>query len=167
MVDPSRLQSAKAALSRRSTFEVAIKELQELISDSTVEDKQQLWDAVKRCFTLLKTRYTAQAFWVAGRELFTVAQQVITSHQCRCIQQSVANSIAMQADCFDQKQKAAVAGWLEECRHFLGEDDSPEEQPQPAAAQQHDPFLFQGQLSVSPVAEVLALHPQRHCALPP
>ena len=74
----------------------------------------------------------------------------------------MANSIAMQADCFDQKQKAAVAGWLEECRHFLGEDDSPEEQPQPAAAQQHDPFLFQGQLSVSPVAEVLALHPRRH-----
>ena len=60
------------------------------------------------------------------------------------------NSIVMQADCFDQKQKAAVAGWLGECRHFLGEDDSSEseEQPQPTLPQQHDPFLFQGQLSV-------------------
>ena len=59
------------------------------------------------------------------------------------------NSTVMQADCLDQKQKAAVAGWLEECRHFLGEDDA-EEQPRPSLMQQHDPFLFQGQLSVRP-----------------
>ena len=58
------------------------------------------------------------------------------------------NSMVMQADCFDQKQNAAVAGWLEECRHFLDEDDSSPEQPQPTRAQQQDPFLFQGQLSV-------------------
>ena len=76
MVDPSRLQSAKAGLSKRSTFEAAIKELQELISDSTVEDRQQLWEAVKRCFTLLKTRYVAQAFWIAGQDLFTATLQV-------------------------------------------------------------------------------------------
>ena len=74
----------------------------------------------------------------------------MTVHQCRCIEQSVTSNIVMQADCFDQKQKAAAAGWLEECRQFLGEDDSPEEQPQPTLAQQHDPFLFQGQLSVRP-----------------
>ena len=77
MVDPALLQNAKAGLSKRSTFESAIKQLQELISDSTVEDMQQLWEAIKRCFTLLKTRYTAQAFWLAGQDLFTATQQVM------------------------------------------------------------------------------------------
>ena len=76
MVDSSRLQSAKAGLSKRSTFESAMRELQELISDSTMEDRQQLWEAVKRCFTLLKTRYTALAFWIAGQDLFTATLQV-------------------------------------------------------------------------------------------
>ena len=49
-MDLSRLQSTKAGLSKRSTFEFATKEPQELISDSTVEDRQQLWEALKRCF---------------------------------------------------------------------------------------------------------------------
>ncbi len=58
-------------LVRKATFEQALLDLQQLLSDNPELSKNAEYTAsVQRSFTLLRTRYTAPAFWSAGRRLY-------------------------------------------------------------------------------------------------
>jgi hypothetical protein len=61
----------KQRLEKKSTFEAALDELLRAVQACSAEaDLQQQLPLVKRCFTLLKTRYSNVAWWRKGLTLF-------------------------------------------------------------------------------------------------
>ena len=83
-----------------------------------------MWDAVERAFTLLRSRYTAPAFWRAGQMLFQAA-------------------IAAAAT---SAQRQAAENYLSVAVSHLEEAEAPAPAAQPAGATTRS-FLFEGQMS--------------------
>ncbi|KAK9839178.1 hypothetical protein WJX74_011021 [Apatococcus lobatus] len=114
-------------LQKRSTFEVAASELLGLLRSEAAAGLEQpssdLFKALTRCRTILKTRFTSPAFWQSGRQLCVTVQELfkLNKSQSQLIQ-------AFLLDCEEIQQEAPP------------QDQNP---PHPSRA----PFLFEGQLS--------------------
>ena len=93
------LQLQQAALAKKSTFEGACTALR---SKLELLREPQGAAVLARARTLLRTRYTQPAAWVAGRQLFQAAQQ-----------EAAASG--------DQEQQSRLAEYVQECNEFLGE----------------------------------------------
>lgn len=83
-----------------------------------------VWEAVERAFTLLRSRYTAPAFWRAGQLLFQAAVAAATT----------------------SAQRQAAQGYLAVAASHLEEAEAPAPAAQPAGAATRG-FLFEGQMS--------------------
>ena len=83
-----------------------------------------MWEAVERAFTLLRSRYTAPAFWRAGQLLFQAA-------------------VAAAAT---STQRQAAQGYLAVALSHLEEAEAPAPAAQPAGAANRS-VLFEGQMS--------------------
>ena len=83
-----------------------------------------VWEAVERAFTLLRSRYTAPAFWRAGQLLFQAA-------------------VAAAAT---SAQRQAAQGYLAVAASHLEEAEAPAPAAQPAGAGNRS-YLFEGILS--------------------
>jgi hypothetical protein len=66
-----RLEDVREKLNKKKTFEQALIDLQQLLVEiPELSTSVPLSALVQRTFTLLKTRYTAPAFWSAGKKLY-------------------------------------------------------------------------------------------------
>lgn len=66
-----RLHDVRQKLSKKATFEQALVALQQILVESPELSRDVEFSAtLQRSFTLLKTRYTAPAFWSAGKKLY-------------------------------------------------------------------------------------------------
>ncbi len=71
----SCLQDVRQNLSKKATFEQALADLQQLLNDNPdLIQNPEYFAVVQRSFTLLKSRYTAPAFWSAGRKLYQAVE---------------------------------------------------------------------------------------------
>ena len=75
------IEELRSRLAKKNTFEAALAGLESLLtSDQAISKAPAFQDAVQRSFTLLKSRYTAPAFWAAGRRLYLAAK--VSPSQC-------------------------------------------------------------------------------------
>lgn len=124
----------RARLAKRTSFESAAAELtsallrrarcRQLDGANATQPDEELWSAVGRAHTLLRTRYTAPAFWRAGRMLFQAA-------------------VAAAAT---PVQRDAAQGYLAATEAHLDEAETVPSAAQPASTSRR-PFLFEGQMS--------------------
>ena len=125
----------RARLGKRSTFEGAAGELTSLLlqrarcrqldaAHAPEPLDAEAFQAVQRCATLLRTRYTSPAFWRAAQLLFQTAIAAATTPE----------------------QRNAAANFLAMTEAQLAEAEGPAE-PVAAVATAGRPFLFEGQMS--------------------
>ena len=78
------LAEITAMLAKKGTFMQAVRRLTEEFSatygGSGEAERLALFNAAKRAYTLLCSRYTAVGFWRVGSELFTAVYSA-----CRCL----------------------------------------------------------------------------------
>ena len=85
-LDPSLLtdiEKCRSRLSKKATFESAIAEACLLVRENPAQIalapvQVKLMEVCARCMTLLKTRYTSAAFWMAGKEFLALCQVIST-----------------------------------------------------------------------------------------
>ena len=69
------LEAIRTRLGKKTTFETAVADLLAfLYADPGIAASPEFQDIVQRSATLLKSRYTAPAFWTAGRRLYQAAK---------------------------------------------------------------------------------------------
>eukprot|EP00899_Mesostigma_viride_P029507 jgi/Mesvir1/9741/Mv12205-RA.2 len=152
----TRAAELQKRLGKKATFEEAASELASIIrssADASPTDRDALYQAASRAFTLLQTRYGDQCvgLWRAGERTLAAAVEL-------CSQNSE-----------DDARRAHLRGCLARAREVLAEDEQLE--PRAAATaisaangastRRAAPFLFEGQLShpapAAPLSAGLAL----------
>lgn len=77
---PASMDDIIKRLGKKATFEIAITDLLQALSDDpSIINSVDYKDATQRSFTVLKSRYTAPAFWAAGKRLYEAVRVNISS----------------------------------------------------------------------------------------
>lgn len=124
-------------LQKKQTFEVAAKSLtgvvQERYAGATPAEQNAIYGAVCRAATLLTTRFTGTAFWMAGLLLFESAAAVVSRPE----------------------EKRKIGGFIKQANEFLGEQSERDESVPPSmrAGPSTPAYLFEGQFPVGGGAE--------------
>ncbi|MCO5611920.1 hypothetical protein L7F22_066179 [Adiantum nelumboides] len=124
------LADLQKQLAKKQTFEGAISSLTQIVSDCYLQaspsDQKLIFSTVCRAATLLKARYTAVGFWMAGLQLFEATQKVVNKPE----------------------ERESMKSYIVKAREIIGDL-----QQDTSAMQQggRGPgFLFEGQLTVDP-----------------
>lgn len=84
---PTEVKDIAARLSKKGTFMQAVRQLTEELTTVYAgcgdEDRSHLFNACKRVFTLLCSRYTAVGFWRVGKDLFAAVVAATASEPLR------------------------------------------------------------------------------------
>lgn len=125
------LTNLQKQLAKKQSFESAIISLTHIVSDqyatASQSDQKLIYTAVCRAATLLKTRYTAQGFWMAGLELFEATLNVVND---AAEKENMKSCIRRAGEIIGEAQESDNSTWLEGSRG--------------------PGFLFEGQLTVDP-----------------
>ncbi|KAF3446136.1 hypothetical protein FNV43_RR11315 [Rhamnella rubrinervis] len=128
-----RLEELQRDLSKKQKFEDAVSSLKSLLihrySSASPSLRKLFYSVVCRLATVLKTRYTAPGFWVAGLGLFEQAQSLVSdasekTHLQTCIAQ--AKEVLHQVDNPPELSQSNNGGYL-----FEGHLTVDQEPPQP------------------------------------
>ncbi len=69
------MEDIRRRLGKKSTFESAVTDLLRALHDDPRNvNRDDFNDCVQRSFTVLRSRYTAPAFWSAGKKLYEAVQ---------------------------------------------------------------------------------------------
>ncbi|KAI5081876.1 hypothetical protein GOP47_0001619 [Adiantum capillus-veneris] len=124
------LADLQKQLAKKNTFEGAISSLTQIVSDlypqASPSDQKSIYTTVCRAATLLKTRYTAVGFWMAGLQLFEATQKVVSKPE----------------------EKESMKSYIAKACEIIG--DLQQETPAVQQAGRGPGFLFEGQLTVDP-----------------
>ncbi|WZY80881.1 E3 ubiquitin-protein ligase AIP2 isoform X1 [Brassica napus] len=91
------LDDLQKQLNKKLRFEASVRSIHSLLRDrytsSSPSLRKQFYTVVSRVATVLKTRYTATGFWVAGLSLFEEAERLVSDtsekkHLKSCIEQA-------------------------------------------------------------------------------
>ncbi|KAG0612737.1 hypothetical protein M758_6G048500 [Ceratodon purpureus] len=123
-------------LQKKQTFEAAAKALtilvQERYAGASPAEQNAIYGAVCRSATLLTTRFTGTAFWMAGLLLFESTAAVVSRPE----------------------EKKKINGFIKQANEFLGEQSERDESVPPSMrAGPSTPYLFEGQFPVGGGAE--------------
>lgn len=125
-----RLQELRSQLDRKRTFESAISGIKSFLlesySSSSPSTRNLFYDVVCRVATVLRTRYTAPGYLLAGADLLEAAEQLVG----------------------DPSQKAHLRSRISNIRSNLnlGEEDEPGERQNSSRGG----YLFEGHVTVDP-----------------
>lgn len=140
-------------LQKRSTFESAVTELGGLLrseaSAGLDRPSADLFKALTRCRTVLKTRFTSPAFWQAGRHLCFISQvaTVLTLQSFLSFNRDQAEGVLtplQELFNLDKSQTQLISEFLADCDAIQQEIA---QQPLPPQDSARASFLFEGQLS--------------------
>lgn len=123
------LADLQKQLAKKQTFEIAVTSLTHMVSElypsASQSDQKLIYTAVCRAATLLKTRYTALGFWMAGLQLFEATSKVVTKPE----------------------EKETMKSYIIKAHEIIG-DSQKEEAPAVLQAGRDSGFLFEGQLTM-------------------
>ncbi|GLT97181.1 hypothetical protein SLE2022_147610 [Rubroshorea leprosula] len=124
-----RLEELQKQLGKKQRFEEAVFSINSLLqnnfSSASPSLRKSFYTVVCRVATILKTRYTAPGFWLAGLRLFEVAEGLFS----------------------EPSEKGHMKNCISQAKEHLHEIDSPAPAPEPA---QNRGYLFEGHLTVDP-----------------
>jgi E3 ubiquitin-protein ligase AIP2 len=126
-----RLEELQKQLGKKQSFEESVKTITHLIqtrySSASPSLRKSFYDVVCRVATILKSRYTAPGFWLAGLQLFDAAKTVVSGGS----------------------EKQHLNSCIAQAKEQLNLGDAP---PPPPGSQssQNRGYLFEGHLTVDP-----------------
>uniref|UniRef100_A0A5B7BAC9 RING-type E3 ubiquitin transferase n=1 Tax=Davidia involucrata TaxID=16924 RepID=A0A5B7BAC9_DAVIN len=118
-----KLQDLQKQLGKKQMFEEAVSSIKSLIRESYPSASPSLrnlfYSVVCRVSTILKTRYTAPGFWIAGLGLFMEAERLVSeSSEREHLRSSIAQAqeqlreVENQSEVLDAPQNNASRGFL-------------------------------------------------------
>ncbi|XP_047341407.1 E3 ubiquitin-protein ligase AIP2 [Impatiens glandulifera] len=127
-----KLTDLQKQLGKKQSFETAVSSIKTLLLESYPSASPSLrklfFAVISRVSTILKTRYTAPGFWIAGRDLFIDAECLMSA----------------------PVEKDHLRSYISQAKQHLHELENQLEGPELAAATSNRGYLFEGHLTVDP-----------------
>ncbi|KAJ9702157.1 hypothetical protein PVL29_004073 [Vitis rotundifolia] len=127
-----QLQELQKQLGKKQMFEEAVFSIKSLLLDhyssSSPSLRKLFYSVVCRVATILRTRYTAPGFWLAGLRLFEQAESMVTDSSEK------------------ENLKSCIAGARQQLNHV----ENPSEASETAENRANRGYLFEGHLTVDP-----------------